>query len=157
MGKAKHYRERITKIMERQTVKCKKCGNTEIILRQKGPHIGEYCKNCGAWIRWKSKQEAEIIKNEIKQLSEAEQKQLLGSPVSENPDAASNSDIEERVKHFVDALDATIDNEYAKLQAKNSISSDELIRINTTCYALDKCRYALLNILAGNEYNQFHD
>lgn len=28
------------------------CGNTEKIQRRQGQHLGEYCSQCGRWIRW---------------------------------------------------------------------------------------------------------
>lgn len=37
--------------------KCKKCGSTNLEVRKSGPHIGLYCKDCGAWNRWLKKEE----------------------------------------------------------------------------------------------------
>jgi hypothetical protein len=31
---------------------CPKCNSTNIEQRKQGPHVGEYCKNCGKWLRW---------------------------------------------------------------------------------------------------------
>lgn len=28
------------------------CCNGKTIQKQPGPHIGEYCSDCGKWIRW---------------------------------------------------------------------------------------------------------
>ena len=40
--------------------KCIKCSDS--FLKISGPHIGEYCKICGSFIRWISKEESERIK-----------------------------------------------------------------------------------------------
>lgn len=45
---------------------CARCGNDESFeLKEKSPHIGIYCKKCGAWIKWANDLE-------IKQLSKQE-------------------------------------------------------------------------------------
>lgn len=31
---------------------CKKCCSDKYILKEKGPHLGLYCKNCGHWVQW---------------------------------------------------------------------------------------------------------
>jgi hypothetical protein len=33
---------------------CSKCNSTQTEQRKQGPHIGEYCKDCGKWLRWVS-------------------------------------------------------------------------------------------------------
>jgi hypothetical protein len=33
---------------------CKKCGSLTLYQEQKGQHLGLYCKDCGAWIKWVS-------------------------------------------------------------------------------------------------------
>lgn len=32
---------------------CKYCGCTEFYEEIKGPHLGEYCRACNGWQRWK--------------------------------------------------------------------------------------------------------
>lgn len=33
--------------------KCSKCGNDmNFTIKPKGPHVGLYCEQCGAWICW---------------------------------------------------------------------------------------------------------
>lgn len=39
-----------------EIINCRKCGSNDLEERIKGPHIGVYCKNCGAWLGWKSKE-----------------------------------------------------------------------------------------------------
>ena len=38
---------------------CKKCNCKDVEFRQAGPHIGAYCKNCGAFVKFASKKEVE--------------------------------------------------------------------------------------------------
>src|SRR5438034_11533123 len=41
--------------------KCNYCGQRAAIeIRGKGPHKGEYCSNCGHWLRWIPKKVAKI-------------------------------------------------------------------------------------------------
>ncbi len=32
--------------------KCFRCGSTVSYLKERGPHMGKYCKNCDRWIMW---------------------------------------------------------------------------------------------------------
>lgn len=41
--------------------KCKKCGSEKWTVKASGPHYGAYCTDCGAFIRWLKKAEAEQI------------------------------------------------------------------------------------------------
>lgn len=34
---------------------CPKCGGHSVVYRNNGPHVGEYCANCGRWLRWADK------------------------------------------------------------------------------------------------------
>lgn len=36
---------------------CKKCGSTDLFTKEKGNNIGLYCSDCGAYIKWLSKNE----------------------------------------------------------------------------------------------------
>lgn len=41
--------------------KCLKCNNAnDFVITRKGPHIGLYCKKCGAWIKWIKKNEGKV-------------------------------------------------------------------------------------------------
>lgn len=43
-------------------MKCKKCGNNEtFFLYKKGFHTGIACENCGAFIKWASKDDVRLI------------------------------------------------------------------------------------------------
>ena len=41
--------------------KCKKCGSERWTIKSSGPHYGAYCRDCGGFIKWLKKAEAEKI------------------------------------------------------------------------------------------------
>lgn len=47
-------------------IRCKYCLTTETVLREKGPHIGAYCANCGRWLKWLGKNEKNFVDFGIK-------------------------------------------------------------------------------------------
>lgn len=38
-------------------IECRKCGSVNIVLKDRGPHKGAYCGDCGPWIKWVSKRD----------------------------------------------------------------------------------------------------
>lgn len=46
---------------------CKKCGNTSLHAEVKGNNTGLYCDDCGAWIKWLSKDELRAFKHSLKE------------------------------------------------------------------------------------------
>ena len=38
-------------------IECRKCGSVNIAFKDKGPHKGAYCGDCGSWIKWVSKKD----------------------------------------------------------------------------------------------------
>lgn len=40
---------------------CLNCGSKDRIKKEKGPHTGEYCSDCGKWIRWIPKPWQEFV------------------------------------------------------------------------------------------------
>jgi uncharacterized Zn finger protein len=57
------------------TLCCKKCGSTDIFIKQNNTQIGLYCSDCGAWIKWLGKEELRLaelqIQNQSKKVSTA--------------------------------------------------------------------------------------
>ena len=52
---------------------CERCGSYVMEFREKGPHIGQYCKCCFKFIKWVPKTEAPIeLQNAIKKREEKE-------------------------------------------------------------------------------------
>lgn len=47
-------------------IRCKSCLTTETVLREKGPHVGAYCANCGRWLKWLGKNEKNLVDFGIK-------------------------------------------------------------------------------------------
>ena len=43
-------------------IMCGKCSNSSFYLQQRGIQIGFFCDTCGAWIKWASKKEQEMLK-----------------------------------------------------------------------------------------------
>ena len=42
--------------------KCTKCSSTDLFIEIQGNRRGLYCKNCGKWQKWITKQELQIAK-----------------------------------------------------------------------------------------------
>lgn len=38
-----------------------KCGSDRMFVKSSGNHIGLYCKECGKWIKWLSKDESRVF------------------------------------------------------------------------------------------------
>ena len=43
---------------------CKKCGSISLYTESKSNHTGLYCSDCGAWIKWLSKDELRAFEHE---------------------------------------------------------------------------------------------
>lgn len=113
---------------------CKKCGSISLHTEIKGNNTGLYCNNCGKWQQWLSKDELRAF--------EYSQKQSCYK---------TNNDLKEKLENFITGIDKEIDVEYEKLPTTN----EEAIRKNTYCFALEKCKTAILNILSGREFYDF--
>lgn len=55
---------------------CKKCGSIDLFAKQSGNNTGLYCYDCGAWIKWLSKNEIRAFEQGRK---ETVQSKELGS------------------------------------------------------------------------------
>lgn len=51
---------------------CKKCGQTDVFVKQVGKQTGLYCSNCSAWIKWLTKEEIKNVFKYIKEQSDDE-------------------------------------------------------------------------------------
>lgn len=47
-------------------IRCKYCFTTKTVVREKGPHVGAYCANCGRWLKWLNKNEKNSVDFGIK-------------------------------------------------------------------------------------------
>lgn len=46
---------------------CKKCGSISLHTETKGNNVGLYCDDCGAWIKWLSKDELRAFEHAVKE------------------------------------------------------------------------------------------
>lgn len=119
---------------------CKKCGSISLHTEVKGNNTGLYCDDCGSWIKWLSKDELRAF-----EYSKERGKRVENSPIDEVCDV----NMRERLEAFAKYLDKAIDKEYEKLP----ISPEDAIRKNSYCLALEKDKNAILNILAGRDFD----
>ena len=113
--------------------KCNKCGSSSLFTAQMGSNIGLYCKNCGAWQKWLSKNEARLF---------AENNKVEGSSVQ------VDDGLRDRLEEFVQALDDMIDKEFSK----EPISDMDAMRKSAYCLALERDKNSIINILEGRKY-----
>lgn len=119
---------------------CKKCGSISLHTEIKGNNTGLYCDDCGSWIKWLSKDELRAF-----EYSKERCERVENSLIDEFRDV----NMRERLEAFVEYLDKAIDKEYEKLP----ISPEDAIRKNSYCFALQRDRNAILNILAGRNFD----
>lgn len=120
---------------------CKKCGSVSLHTEVKGSNTGLYCDDCGSWIKWLSKDELRAF-----EYSQNRGKRIETKPVDEICDV----NIKERLETFVEYLDNAIDKEYENLP----VSVEDAIRKNSYCLALERNKNAILNILAGRDFDE---
>ena len=56
-------------------IECK-CGSQEVFLQEKGSQVGAYCKKCGKWIKWVSKNERRVIEHNAVEQEKPEKKTI---------------------------------------------------------------------------------
>lgn len=140
---------------------CKKCGSISLYTEVKGNNTGLYCDDCGAWVKW-------IGKDELRAFEHSKKNQVLAqmrdSTLEENQENSEyikgvsvptvinifdEKSIVKRLKEFVDFLEKAIDTEYDKLP----LSTEDAIRKNSYCLALERDKRAIQNILNGYDFN----
>lgn len=131
--------------------KCSKCGNENMFTEKHGNNVGLYCSECGKWQRWLGKDELRAFEHSMRAATKEERESVNRyiESISEPTGNTFTTTIKERLDRFVDAIDEAIDVEYEKMP----ISEEDSVRKNTYCFALEKCKTAILNILAGREFN----
>mgnify|MGYP007064934131 FL=1 len=113
--------------------KCSRCGSSSLFTEQKGSNIGLYCKSCGAWQKWLSKNEARLF-------SENNKVEGLNVQVDDG--------LRNRLEEFAKALDDMIDKEFSK----EPISDMDAMRKSAYCLALERDKNSIINILEGRKY-----
>ena len=49
-----------------KTLACNKCGSVDVFIKAKNENqTGLYCNDCGSWIKWISKNEKNLIENQL--------------------------------------------------------------------------------------------
>ena len=86
-----------------------------------------YCSDCGAWIKWLSKDEQRAFK--------------YSTP---NHDKT----ITDKLQEFVDFLDSQID----KQLTRDALSTEDAISKCSYAHAYEKDKNAILNIIAGRDW-----
>lgn len=121
---------------------CKKCGSISLHTEVKGNNTGLYCDDCGTWVKW-------LGKDELRAFEHSKKNQILTQMRDTTPDKS----IVQRLNEFVEFLDRMIDLEYEKLP----LSTEDAIRKNSYCLALERDKRAIQNILNGHDFNYIED
>lgn len=121
---------------------CKKCGSISLHTEVKGSNTGLYCDDCGAWVKW-------LGKDELRAFEHSKKNQIL----AKMRDTAPDKSIIQRLNEFVEFLDRKIDSEYEKLP----LSTEDAIRKNSYCLALERDKRAIQSILNGHDFNYIED
>lgn len=121
---------------------CKKCGSISLHTEVKGSNTGLYCDDCGAWVKW-------LGKDELRAFEHSKKNQIL----AQMRDTAPDKSIIQRLNEFVEFLDRKIDSEYEKLP----LSTEDAIRKNSYCLALERDKRAIQSILNGHDFNYIED
>lgn len=50
---------------------CHKCKSKDVFLKASGPNTGLYCGDCGAWLKWVTKEEKRLVERFIESRKEA--------------------------------------------------------------------------------------
>lgn len=121
---------------------CKKCGSISLHTEVKGNNTGLYCDDCGAWVKW-------LGKDELRAFEHSKKNQIL----VQMRDTAPDKSIIQRLNKFVEFLDRKINSEYEKLP----LSTEDAIRKNSYCLALERDKRAIQNILNGHDFNYIEE
>ena len=126
-----------------------------------GNNTGLYCDDCGAWVKWLGKDELNAFEHSKKNQvpvqmrdSTPEENQAISEyiksiSVPTGINIFDEKSIVKRLEEFVEFLEKTIDTEYDKLP----LSTEDAIRKNSYCLALERDKRAIQNILNGCDFN----
>lgn len=136
---------------------CKKCNCKNLHTETIGNNIGLYCNDCGTWIKWLNKNELRAFEYSMREATKEEKESInnyiqdISKPNGEN--FFTEETIIKRLQRFVDNLDKVIDIEYENFP----ISATDAVRKNTYCHTLEKCKFSIINIINGREYNEYEN
>jgi len=109
---------------------CKKCGSVSLHTENKGNNTGLYCDDCGAWVKWLGKDELRAFEHSKK--------------------VPNESSLAQRLRTFIGVQEMIINRELEQVQ----LSPEDSLQKSAYCSGIERDRNALLNILAGREWNQ---
>lgn len=144
---------------------CKKCGSVSLHTEVKGSNTGLYCDDCGAWVKWLGKDELRAFEHskrnqkivQVRDTTPEENKAIseyirsISEPIG--IDVFDEKSIVQHLNEFVEYLDKKINSEYEKLP----VSTGDIIRKNSYCFALEQDKRAIQNILNGHDFNYVED
>lgn len=136
---------------------CKKCGSVTLHTEVKGNNTGLYCNDCGAWVKWLGKDELRAFEYSMREATKEERESVDNYIASISKPTGTNffedKTIVERLTEFVERIDKEIDNEYEK----SPLSTEDHIRKMSYCYALQKVKGSIENIIAGRDFDDIGD
>ena len=125
---------------------CNKCGSLDLYTEAKGSNTGLYCSDCGAWIKWLSKDEIRAFENaKIK-----ESKQVHVNLVDDAVGNVGFNSIKKELNDLIDFLDEQIDKELCR----KPLSPEDAVVKCSVAMAYEKDKNALINILNGRHWNE---
>lgn len=132
---------------------CIKYGSIALHTETKGNNTGLYCDDCGAWIKWLGKDELRAFEHSMREATKEERESvdnyIASISKSTGTNFFDNKTIIERLSEFVERLDKEIDGEYEKYP----LSVEDSIRKNAYCFALQKVKCSIENIIAGRDFD----
>ena len=132
---------------------CTKCRSIALHTEVKGNNTGLYCDDCGAWVKWLSKDELRAFEYSMREATKEERENVnkyiksISKPTGVN--FYEEKTIVERLDEFIDRIDKEIDTEYNKLP----LSKEDSVRKNAYCHALQKVKCSIENIIAGRDFD----
>jgi hypothetical protein len=64
---------------------CRKCGSIDLFIKENGPQVGLYCKDCGAWQKWIGKDERRLVEMQLSEQSKP--KKTNFDSITESPNS----------------------------------------------------------------------
>ncbi len=123
------------------SLKCSNCGSDIMFTQIKGNNTGLYCRECGKWQKWLSKNE--------KNLWNAPVDKTIAEKTKPASLTFTGNVMAERIREFT----KVIENKVTKEMMEEPKSDEDEIRKCSYCLALEQCKTALENILADRRFD----
>lgn len=126
-----------------------KCGSQDMFLGEKGYNTGMYCSACGKWQKWMSKDEIRLFKQKQKESWKDPPEEVTQRDYLISSHSSKDKLIIDRLREFVDFLDSQIDEQLTR----DTLSTEDAISKCSYAHAYEKNKNAILNIIAGRDWN----